>query len=365
MSENIQAIYVRNAENRNKPNPHTVYRIEIHAAVRTWSIWKRYSEFEKFHNQLVAQFPKHPPPNALPAKHWFTKTYGNVDLIEDRRRGLDAYLRGIMSSRDDRWRQTDTWREFLSIPTGRPLDASSMYTSESWLDEFREMQTSAREIRSLVNKRETHIARNEISASHNCTMQAKKLLTTMSSRLSDLDSGLIGLANGSMGESLMTEGELRRRQDMLAGLKDERDGLARLVSAARADIMPSDTTKQPAKAGDRRALLKTSNNSPPGHSAAPVSNRVFGNANRQPPRETEQTRGVDNEGLLKLQQQMMDDQDSQVEQFSSILSRQRQVSFAIGQELENQNQLLEELDADVDRTQVKLKFANKKLSKIK
>jgi regulator of vacuolar morphogenesis len=163
---------------------------------------------------------------------------------------------------------------------------------------------------------------------------------------------------------LMTEGELRRRQDMLAGLKDERDGLARLVSAARADIMPSDTTKQPAKAGDRRALLKT-NNSPPRHSAAPVSNRVFGNANRQPPRETEQTRGVDNEGLLKLQQQMMEDQDSQVEQFSSILSRQRQVGYAIGQELENQNQLLEELDADVDRTQVKLKFANKKLNKIK
>lgn len=378
MSENIQAIYVRNSENREKPKPHTVYRIEIHAAVRSWSIWKRFSEFEKFHNQLIAQFPKHPPPNALPPKHWFTSTYGNPDKIEERRRGLDAYLRGIMSSRDDRWRQTDVWREFLSIPTGRPLDASSMYTSESWLDEFREMQTSAREVRSLINKRETHIARNEISASHNCTMQAKKLLTVLSSRLSDLDSGLMGLANGSSGESLMTEGELRRRQDLLSGLKDERDTLARLASAARSDVMmPSDA--KPAKAGDRRALLKSTTvptnaqdsfgfpqARDPGHGQpAVVSNRVFGNARRQQGRETEQTRGVDNEGLLKLQQQMMDDQDSQVEQFSAILNRQRQVGYAIGQELENQNQLLEELDSDLDRTQVKLKFANKKLNKIK
>jgi regulator of vacuolar morphogenesis len=378
MSENIQAIYVRNSENREKPKPHTVYRIEIHAAVRSWSIWKRFSEFEKFHSQLIAQFPKHPPPNALPPKHWFTSTYGNADKIEDRRRGLDAYLRGIMSSRDDRWRQTDVWREFLSIPTGRPLDASSMYTSESWLDEFREMQTSAREVRSLINKRETHIARNEISASHNCTMQAKKLLTVLSSRLSDLDSGLTGLANGSSGESLMTEGELRRRQDLLSGLKDERDTLARLASAARSDVMmPSDA--KPAKAGDRRALLKSSTTADaqdsfgfpqardPGNTGQPaiVSHRVFGNARRQQGRETEQTRGVDNEGLLKLQEQMMDDQDSQVEQFSSILNRQRQVGYAIGQELENQNQLLEELDSDLDRTQVKLKFANKKLNKIK
>ncbi|CAO3674086.1 unnamed protein product [Umbelopsis ramanniana] len=352
MSENIQAIYVRNSENREKPKPHTVYRIEIHAA--------------------------HPPPNALPPKHWFTSTYGNPDKIEERRRGLDAYLRGIMSSRDDRWRQTDVWREFLSIPTGRPLDASSMYTSESWLDEFREMQTSAREVRSLINKRETHIARNEISASHNCTMQAKKLLTVLSSRLSDLDAGLMGLANGSSGESLMTEGELRRRQDLLSGLKDERDTLARLASAARSDVMMQSDAK-PAKAGDRRALLKSTTvptdaqdnfgfpqaRDPGNGQPAVVSNRVFGNARRQQGRETEQTRGVDNEGLLKLQQQMMDDQDSQVEQFSSILNRQRQVGYAIGQELENQNQLLEELDSDLDRTQVKLKFANKKLNKIK
>ncbi|GAB5588932.1 hypothetical protein Unana1_03832 [Umbelopsis nana] len=374
MSENIQAIYVRNTENREKPKPHTVYRIEVHAAVRSWSIWKRYSEFEKFHNQLVAQFPKHPPPNALPPKHWFSSTYGNADKIEERRRGLDAYLRGIMSSRDDRWRQTDTWREFLSIPTGRPLDVSSMYTSESWLDEFREMQTSAREVRSLVNKRETHIARNEISASHNCTMQAKKLLTVLSSRLSDLDAGLVGLANGASGEALMTEGELRRRQDMLDGLKDERDGLARLVSAARGETTLMQSDAKPAKAGDRRALLKAPGDPqdsfgfPARDNGKPaiVSNRVFGNAaRRQQGRETEQTRGVDNEGLLKLQQQMMDDQDLQVDQFSAILNRQRQVGYAIGQELENQNQLLEELDADVDRTQVKLKFANKKLNKIK
>src|SRR5207244_5440108 len=75
----------------------------------------------------------------------------------------------------------------------------------------------------------------------------------------------------------------------------------------------------------------------------PSSRRVFGNV-RAMPAETEQTRGLDNEGLVKLQKQAMEDQDQHVERFTAILNRQKHIGLAIGNELEIQNELLSELD---------------------
>ncbi|CAB5118791.1 unnamed protein product [Rhizophagus irregularis] len=132
MIENIQNIYVRDTETRLNPKPHIVYKVEVNAAVRTCN----------------------PPPFEMPAKHYFQSTLGNPVLVEERRRGLEDYLRGILFHKDDRYRETDEWRDFLAIPTGRLLDAASMYTSETWLDEYNEVQAKAKEIRSLLNKRE-------------------------------------------------------------------------------------------------------------------------------------------------------------------------------------------------------------------
>ncbi|KAI9248034.1 hypothetical protein BDA99DRAFT_251948 [Phascolomyces articulosus] len=402
MAEVIQAIFIRDTETRPHPKPHTVYRVEVHAAVRNWIIWKRYSEFTKLHAHLVSLYPKNPPPVALPSKSIFPSTFSSPEKIQERRRGLEDYLRGILSSRDDRWRQTDAWREFLAVPSGRPLDASHMYTSEHWLDEYNEMTQTARDIRSLINKRGAHAARNEISASHNCTMQAKKLLLLLSTRLSNLESGLNGLAMGNgNGEGAMAEGELRRRQDMLYTLKNEKDTLMKLVNTGRQDqnslYASINTAHKKQKQADRKALLTSATEEDYNYgfpqqqqqqqqttasSTAPSSTttssrtssqvgrrrtngRAFGAQAKALINETEETRGLDNEGLMQYQQQVMQDQDQQVEQFSAILSRQRQLGLAIGDELETQNQVLDELDSGVDRTNVKLKFAKKKLGAIK
>ncbi|KAG0164177.1 hypothetical protein DFQ30_010392 [Apophysomyces sp. BC1015] len=379
MTEVIQAIYIRETETRNQPKPHTVYKIEVHAAVRNWTVWKRYSDFTKLDSQFHSIFPKHPPPIRLPIKRFFPSTFSDPDKIENRRRGLEDYLRSILSSRDDRWRQTDTWREFLAIPTGRPLDASSMYTSSMWLDEYNALSNTSQEIRSLVNRRGTHIARNEVSASHNCTVQAKKLLLTLTSRLSNLEAGLTGLANGTANEAgVMSDGELRRRRDMLGTLKEEKDALMKLITTGRQEqeLLYSLETPQPS-AGDRKALLETKSSEIHNYGFPQVAvkrstngtigrGRAFGAAAKaELAKETEMTRGLDNDGLLGHQQQLMSDQDQQVEQFSAILSRQKQLGLAISDELETQNQILEELDGDIGRTQTKLKFSHKKLANMK
>ncbi|CAG8472760.1 9923_t:CDS:2 [Diversispora eburnea] len=360
MNEGIQNIYIRDTETRNTPKPHIVYRVEVHAAVRTWSIWKRYSEFEELNYKLVRIFPLNPPPYEMPVKHYFQSTLGNPALVEERRRGLEEFLRGILFHKDDRWRETDEWKEFLAIPTGRPLDASAMYTSESWLDECNQAQSITKEIRSLLNRRETHIARNEVQASHNCGVQAKKNLTTLGVRVSQLESGLIGLAKGTgRDRKTMSEGELRRRQDILNDLKDEKDTLTKLVLANRPDISKSTT---PASSGDRASLFRQPVQ--PISKRAPPSRRVFGNT-RALPAETELTRGLDNEGLVNLQKTTMEDQERHVEQFSAILSRHKQLGLAIGQELEIQNQMLSELDEGIDQTSSKLRFTTRKMNSIK
>lgn len=468
MAETLQAIYVRDYETRTSPKPHTVFRVEVHAAVRTWSVWKRYSEFETLNSRYLELFPDHPPPMPLPIKHWWQSTLDNPELLEERRAGLETYLRGILSHRDDRWRLTHEWNEFLAIPvgrsqadlfagshasqaaTGRDSPAPSLlshlnffgigggtqtpssdtasiasgttvgqsslgshapaqfYTTESWLEEFRNLQSVAREVRSLINRRETHLSRSEISASHNCTIQSKKLLTSLGLRIPALENGLTTLAMGNPGGggkgSIMSDGELRRRQDMLAELKDEREVLTKLVIANRQNDgvvgYQGPGGNVPASSGDRNALLvgksshtmvqggSTSGNinnnvyggsvvssaeSSFGGSGSSVhsgsnrmstSRRVFGRVVQNLTQETSQTRGLDNEGLLILQQEQMKQQDDHIEQFNAILQRQKHIGLAIGQELDNQIQLLDELDRDVDRTTLKLGIVNKKIGKI-
>ncbi|KAL1916983.1 uncharacterized protein VTP21DRAFT_5180 [Calcarisporiella thermophila] len=368
--ENIQTIFIRETESRPDPKPHTVYRIEVHAPVRTWSVWRRYSEFDALHNKLLRIAPS--PTVPLPAKTLWSPFQNQASLVEDRRRGLEEYLRGILASRDDRWRKSEEWKEFLAIPTGRSLDPAQQYTLQSWLDEYGEMQNTVREIRNLINRRETHMARNEISAGHNCTLQAKRLLTTLGNRIGSLDAGLVALANGGGDKTgtMLSEGELRRRQDKMNELRDERETLTKLVIAGRQENGTFlQTSSSMPNTGERNALLYNHQHSTPltKPPSKPVSRRVFGNAaiSTEAPKETEETRGLDNEGLVRLQQEMMLDQDKQMEQFSAILQRQRHLGLAIGNELDTHNRLLDELDSSVERTDAKLKLSRKTLNKIK
>ena len=179
-------------------------------------------------------------------------------------------------------------------------------------------------------------------------------------RLSSLDTGLTGLANG-VTHGAMTEGELRRRQDMLTKLKDDRDVLLKLISAGRQELDMlysnnasngiSKSAAQEPSVSDRRTLLGDSNGQIHSMAAAGQPNgltgmqsrkdmvrrgRAFGAAAKQAPvAETAETRVLDEEGLVQYQRQRMADQDLQLEQFNALLERQKHIGLAIGDELEN------------------------------
>lgn len=363
MTAAIQAVSIRGHEERQTPKPHVVYRIEIQAHVRSWQMWRRYSEFVELHTELTKSTGS-PPPVLLPPKNTFSIFRGPFKdesaMIEQRRAGLEAYLRAIIGAKEDRWRESYVFREFLGVPVGKQAPAagsgSTQFSLASWLDEHFELQSRIRDVRAHINRRDTLSDRGDVGASHTANVQAKKTLAEILSRVRILTEGL-----QELGMAGMAEGELQRRTDMVARLQDDCEKLGKIVTVARQASRANTLTTTPgtftnvsiAPESDRAALLG---------SDKPVS-RVFGAALKNP-QETGQTRPLDDHGLLQLQKTQMEHQDTQLSQLTTILQRQRHLGEAIGAELRLHNEMLDDLANDVDRVGGKLSGAKKQLNRL-
>ncbi|KAG2366593.1 hypothetical protein BDR07DRAFT_1395872 [Suillus spraguei] len=358
----IQAIYVRGHEERPDPKPHIVYRIEVQAHVRSWQMWRRYSEFVELHTELTKSTGSSPPA-PLPPKNSLSILRGpfrdSSSMTEERRAGLETYLRAIISAKDDKWRECYAFRDFLGVPVGRlgtmaeGSTSSKQFSSSSWLDEHLELQAKIRDIRADINKRDALSDRGDVSASHTANVQAKKKLAEALSRVRTLKQGL-----QELGMAAMAQGELQRRTDMVARLQDDCEKLGKMVTvtrqASRLAATPSSggfTNVTVAPESDRAALLSLSK---------PVT-RVFG---AKKPQETEMTRPLDDQGLVQLQNTQLEQQDGQLATLTHILQRQRHLGEAIGAELAVHNELLDELNNDVDRVGGKLISAKKQLNRL-
>ena len=99
---------------------------------------------------------------------------------------------------------------------------------------------------------------------------------------------------------------------------------------------------------DRQELLSSS-----------YQRRVLG-----PAAETAQTEGLTTTGLLQLNKSMVSEQDQQLDTLLSIVSRQKDIGRRIGEELDEQNSTLKEMDDRTDIISSKLKNASKTLKKL-
>jgi len=363
MTSAIQAINVPSYHERTDPSPHTVYCIQIVASVREWSMWRRYSEFADLHTELTKSTDS-PPPAALPPKHSFSmfRSHSNPTILDQRRLGLETYLRAILRAKEDKWRETYEFKQFLGIPIGKnaaiegrlaSTSSSKNFTLVSWLDEHMELQSSVRDIRADINKRDALSDRGDISGSHQSNVQAKKKLIAVQTRIDALDDGLKSLAMTGM-----SEGELQRRTEMVARMRDDCDKLTKMVTVARQTSRGLGATleRNPAPDSDRNALLGK------GFATFSKPGRVFGAP--PPPQETEETRPLGSDGLLQLQQAKIDDQDTNLAQLSSILQRQKHLGLAINAEIGQHIDLLDQLDQDVDRFGNKLSAARKQMNRL-
>lgn len=362
--------------------PFTQYNITLRLPLRSFVVQKRYSEFAALHDELV-RIAGAAPPQPLPGKHWFKSTISSPELTEDRRRGLETYLRAIAEEPDRRWRDTPAWRQFLGLPStgggsvasspavgvveGRvpainlhEANAAAANDPTTWTDLHREMKGHLHEARLQLARRDAAndsgssspaLGANQSStAALEAGASAKRALVRAGSLLTALEGGL-----RSMGEAKrLGEGELRRRRDLLAAARSERDGLEKLSSSLASARGAREGTPS---SGDKATLLSGAGES---SSRARMGGRVLG----APLPETERTRELDNAGVVQLQRQQMQEQDQDVEELAKIIRRQKEMGLAIKGEVEVQNEMLDQMDRDVDRVEAKMKVANSKARKL-
>ena len=108
-----------------------------------------------------------------------------------------------------------------------------------------------------------------------------------------------------------------------------------------------------ATAGDKEGLWR-------GTAAAKPSGRVLGG----PLKETERTRELDNNGVLQLQQQVMQEQDEDVLSLGKTVAKLKDMGIQINEELTIQNEMLGLVEGDVDRVQGKIDVARRRIGKI-
>jgi regulator of vacuolar morphogenesis len=355
--------------------PYTLYNITLRLPLRTFVVQKRYSDFVSLHQSLTSVVSS-PPPAPLPAKSWFKSTASSPELTEERRKGLEAYLRAIAENPDRRWRETSAWRSFLNLPSTGAGSASSarkelveanqrlgmgsnagQVASDPgvWLDLHREMKGQLHDARLFLGRRDgATTAQGQYEAGAN----AKRCLVKAAGLIGNLEEGLKIMTDSEKrgeGNSRLGTGELRRRRDLLGSAKVEREGLEKLavsLAVKNQNVKGEGAGGAVATAQDKNALF--------GPGVSRPSGRVLG----APVPETDKTRELDNDGVLQLQKQMMQDQDLDVEELAKIVRRQREMGLAIHGELELQNEMLKRVDEDVDRVGRKIDIAKKRVGKI-
>ncbi|KAH6658075.1 PX domain-containing protein [Truncatella angustata] len=344
-------------------SPYTLYNITLRLPLRTFVVQKRYSDFATLQQNLQSLVGA-APPAPLPAKSWFKSTVKSPQLTEDRRRGLESYLRAIAESPDRRWRETAAWRQFLQLPGinsagnsaasvragagfGIPnrdaANAAAAQDPGTWLDLHKEMKGELQEARRCLARRD---GAADNSTALEAGAAAKRALVKAGGLLIALLDGLRAIQDSKR----LGDGEIRRRKDLLAAAKVDREDLDKLSNSIAASAKAGTGSGMPS-ASDKAALL--------GH-APRTGGRVLG----APLPETERTRELDNQGVAQLQRQMMSEQDEDVDSLAKIVRRQKEMAFEINREIEEQNELLDEMSSNVDRIQTKTDIAKKRVKKI-
>ena len=376
------------------PKPYTLYNLNLKGPLRTTVIQKRYSEFDGLNDALTKAVGA--PPVPLPAKSWFKRTVNSPELTEERRKGLEAYVKAIETSDDARWRNSNVWRDFLGLPpiavsvkersgSGTADGLPPPMTAGAWLDLHGNLKGLLHEARVQLSKREQA---STTLQQHEAGGNAKKCLVKAHTLVLRLEEGLKGLQEGRAGERL-GDGEVRRRKDLLGRARKERQGLEGVLNtwvvkhpnaASNGGVgaaMATDAQKQGLfqnvlsgdsavnSAASSQTNLSRGSGMPgsyPAQGPATSSRRVLGGP---PPKETERSRELDNEGVLQLQKQIMQEQDLDVQDMGQVVRRMREMGIAINEELIEQGQLLDMLDQDVDRVDGKIAIAKKRVGKIK
>ena len=278
----------------------------------------------------------------------------------------------------------------------------NLKSSEQWLDECRDLNLVINEIKTCIAARNKFIFHNNTAAACEAIVLARKNHNILCTRYSALErelhrqldeyynhmnnnaslggdgnetetptgffSSVLGNAKKQKRKPLLSKGELSRRQDLLENIRMEKVQLEEQLGNAKSNdnlsISSNSSPYYSSKVGSHSSPDSGFSNKSIHHNTSNTSKsrRKFGvNISQEV---EEKTQGLDNIQILKLQKDMLNDQDKTLEQFSAILNRQHRLGETINQEFSLQSELLEDLDGHVNKVNQGLSQADKRMKKV-
>ncbi|KAK7320342.1 hypothetical protein VNO77_29742 [Canavalia gladiata] len=193
-------------------------------------------------------------------------------------------------------------------------------SSDSWVKEYNEALKLADDISGMISERGSFPASGPETQRHSSAIRRK--ITILGTRLDSLQSLLSKLP----GKQPISEKEMNRRKDMLANLRSKVNQMA--------------------------STLNMSN----------FANRdsLFGPDIK--PDAMSRTVGLDNNGLVGLQRQIMKEQDDGLEKLEETITSTKHIALAVNEELDLHTRLIDDLDQHVDVTDSRLRRVQKNLA---
>ncbi|CAL9057038.1 syntaxin-52-like [Musa acuminata AAA Group] len=192
---------------------------------------------------------------------------------------------------------------------------------DQWTRELNEASKLAEDISVMISERGSLPPSGPDTQRHLTAMRRK--ITILRTRLESLESFLSKLPSLQP----IKDKELNKRQEMLANLKSKADQMASELNMSNF--------------GNRKDLFGDDKKS------ADVVSR---------------TAGLDNQGIVGLQRQIMREQDEGLEKLEETVLSTKHIALAVNEELDLHTRLIDDLDEHVDITDTRLQRVQKRLA---
>ncbi|KAJ3689669.1 hypothetical protein LUZ61_018833 [Rhynchospora tenuis] len=193
--------------------------------------------------------------------------------------------------------------------------------SDPWVREYNEASRLVDDVSNMMSERGSLPQSGPDAIRHISSMRRK--ITILGTRLDTLDSLLSKLP----ALKTITNKEMHKRQDMLANLRSKAKQLA--------------STLNMSNFANREELLGPS---------------------RKAADEVSRANGLDNQGVVNLQRQIMREQDEGLEKLEETVMSTKHIALAVNEELDLHTRLIDNLDEDVEMTNSRLQRVQKRLA---
>ncbi|CCK68504.1 Vam7p KNAG_0B00560 [Huiozyma naganishii CBS 8797] len=293
---------------------------------------KRFSDFVTLVKQLLRETGSDTVPYELPERRFSLwtgrRSVISEAVVQERKVKLAKFLYDMLNdSFDVKWKSCKALVPFLGIPAPWPEFVANLVSSSrgghqatmSWLEQFRNCKTSLEQLRHSVDSKPA------------AQMQLRLQIAALEKSLKSDES--------------IERGERDRRHNLLSTLRQDINDVS-----LKPQLHVHSSSQSESQSQSERLFPDTP-------AADSISQRPA--VGRRRLGETAETETLNNQGLLQLNTTKMQAQDVEILQLRDAVRRQKQLSLAMNEELEQQNELLDSFNSEVDHTAAKMARAHR------